>query len=245
MRNIKLVIEYDGTNYNGWQAQEKYPSIQEELEKAIKIVTGESITVKASGRTDARVHALGQVANFFTNSTIPGDKFKFTLNNVLPDDIRVQSSQEVDRDFHSRFSASHKRYRYRIYAGEVERPLIRNFSYHVTYPLDLDKMREAAKDYIGTYNFKSFRGRRSSIKTSVRTVYSVDIRQKGQIIDITVEGNSFLRNMVRIMVGTLIEIGAGLRPVDSIPWIIEQENRNCAGHTAPAQGLFLEKVFYK
>ena len=106
-------------------------------------------------------------------------------------------------------------------------------------------MREAAKDYIGTYNFKSFRGRRSSIKTSVRTVYSVDIRQKGQIIDITVEGNSFLRNMVRIMVGTLIEIGAGLRPVDSIPWIIEQENRNCAGHTAPAQGLFLEKVFYK
>lgn len=245
MRNIILVIEYDGTNYNGWQAQEKYPSIQEEIEKAIFKATKEKVKLKAAGRTDARVHALGQVANFFTTSNIPGDKFRFVLNNELPDDIRVQSSQEVDHTFNARFSATHKRYRYRIFNGLVERPLIRNFSYHVTYQLDVEKMRQAANDFIGTFDYKSFRGRRSSIKTSIRTVYSVDIKQKGEMIDIIVEGNSFLRNMVRIMVGTLIEIGAGLRSVDSIPWIIKQENRNCAGHTAPAQGLFLEKVFYK
>ena len=245
MRNIKLIVEYDGTNYNGWQTQQKYPSVQEELEKAIYNITGETVSLKASGRTDARVHALGQVANFYTNSTIPGDRFRFAINNQLPEDIRIHFSEEVDGDFNSRFSATHKRYRYRIYTGKVERPLIRNYSYHVKHSLDIEKMKIASKDFIGTYDFKSFRGRKSSIKTSIRSVYSIEIKTKGDMIDIVVEGNSFLRNMVRIMVGTLVEIGAGIRPLESIPWIIQQENRKCAGHTAPAQGLFLEKVFYK
>ncbi|WP_128426425.1 tRNA pseudouridine(38-40) synthase TruA [Gudongella oleilytica] len=245
MRNIKLVLEYDGTAYNGWQYQENGVSVQQKIEEAILAVTGEMISVKGSGRTDAGVHALGQVANFHTGSTIPGDKFKFALNNELPDDIRVIDSQEVDMSFHSRFSATHKRYRYRIYTGEVERPMFRNFCYHFKYPLDIDIMRYAAEHFIGSHDFKSFKGRRSITKTTVRKVNRIDIRQKGEMVDIWIDGDSFMRNMVRIMVGTLVEIGNGQRDKDSIPWILEQRDRNCAGHTAPAKGLFLEKVFYE
>lgn len=244
MRNIMLVIEYDGTNYKGWQTQEKYPSIQEEIEKAIMKATGENVILYGSGRTDAKVHALGHVANFHTESKIPGERFRYAINNELPEDIRIISSQEVGLDFHSRFSATHKRYVYRIYNGKVERPLLRNHTCHVKYPLDIDLMTKASAYFVGTHDFKSFRGRRTSIKSTIRTIYSIDIGTKDGIIEITVEGNSFLRNMVRIIVGTLIEVGAGLRDKDQIPEIISKKDRKAAGRTAPAQGLFLEKVYY-
>lgn len=245
MRNIKLIIEYDGTNYWGWQTQEDFPSIQEEIEKTIKKVTGEKVALYGSGRTDAKVHALGHVANFHTESNIPGERFKYAINIKLPDDIRIISSQEVPLDFHARYSATHKRYVYKIYNGEPERPLLRNHTCHVRFPLDTGLMKEAAEFFIGTHDFKSFRGKKTSIKSSVRTIYSIDINRNGDLIEITVEGNSFLRNMVRIIAGTLIEVGAGKRNKYEIPEIIEKRERKSAGRTAPAQGLFLEKVFYK
>ena len=245
MRNIKLIIEYDVTNYWGWQTQESFPSIQEEIEKALHKVTGEKTVLYGSGRTDAKVHALGHVANFRTESTIPGERFKYALNIELPEDIKIISSQEVPMDFHARFSATHKRYVYRIYNGEPERPLLRNYTCHVRYPLDVELMREAARYFVGTHDFKSFRGRRSSIKSSVRTDYSIDIERNGEIIEIAVEGNSFLRNMVRIIAGTLIEVGAGQRDKEEIPEMIQDRDRRSAGRTAPAQGLFLEKVYYR
>ncbi|HZH92465.1 MAG TPA: tRNA pseudouridine(38-40) synthase TruA [Tissierellaceae bacterium] len=245
MRNIKLIIEYDGTNYWGWQTQESFPSIQEEIEKALYRVTGEKTVLYGSGRTDAKVHALGHVANFRTESSIPGERFRFALNIELPEDIRVISSQEVPMDFHARFSATHKRYVYRIYNGEPERPLLRNYTCHIKHPLDVELMREAAKYFIGTHDFRSFRGRRTSIKSSIRTIYSIEIEKKDEIIEIALEGNSFLRNMVRIIAGTLIEVGAGQRCKEEIPEMIQDRDRRSAGRTAPAQGLFLEKVYYR
>lgn len=244
MKNIKIIIEYDGTNYRGWQTQKEFPSIQEELEKAINKVTGEKTVLYGSGRTDAKVHAIGHVANFYTKSKIPGDRFRHALNTELPEDIRVINSQEVSQDFHSRFSASHKRYIYKIYNGNHERPLLRNYTCHIKRPLDIQSMEKASKHFIGTYDFKSFRGRKTSIKSSIRTVYSIDIEKKDNIIEITVEGNSFLKNMVRIIAGTLIEVGLGKRDMDQIPEIIERGDRKYAGLTAPAQGLYLEKVYY-
>jgi tRNA pseudouridine38-40 synthase len=245
MRNIKLVIEYDGTNYWGWQTQENFPSIQEEIEKALHKVTGKKTVLYGSGRTDAKVHALGHVANFRTESSIPGERFRYALNIELPEDIKIISSQEVPMDFHARFSATHKRYVYRIYNGEPERPLLRNYTCHVKQPLDVELMKDAARYFVGTHDFKSFRGRRSSIKSSIRTVYSIEIERNGEIIEIAVEGNSFLRNMVRIIAGTLIEVGAGQRDKEEIPEMIEDRDRRSAGRTAPAQGLFLEKVYYR
>ncbi|MGM0396287.1 MAG: tRNA pseudouridine(38-40) synthase TruA [Bacillota bacterium] len=245
MRNIKLVIEYDGTNYWGWQTQESFPSIQEEIEKAIRKATGEKVVLYGSGRTDAKVHALGHVANFHTESTIPGERFSYALNVELPEDIKIITSQEVSRDFHARFSATRKRYVYRIYNGEAGRPLIRNYTAHVKYPLNIQLMKDAAEYFMGTHDFNSFRGKKTSIKSSVRTIYSIDIEKKEDIIEIIIEGNSFLRNMVRIIAGTLIEIGVGRRDKNGIPGIIAEKNRRSAGKTAPAQGLFLEKVYYK
>lgn len=244
MRNIKLLIEYDGTGYNGWQYQENGISIQQEIEDAFYRITGEKVKLIGSGRTDAGVHALGQVANFFTDSTIPGKKIKYALNNELPDDIKIIDSEEAELKFHSRFDATHKRYRYRIYTGEVERPMLRNYTYHFKYHLDVELMRNAAKDYIGTHDYAAFKGRRSVTKTTIRTINSIDIVKKGMIIEIIIDGNSFMRNMVRIMVGTLIEIGNGQRDKNSISRLFTSGDRNHSGFTAPGKGLFLDSVFY-
>lgn len=246
IKNIKIIIEYDGTNYRGWQRQKNFPSIQEEIEKAIRKVTGEKTVLCGSGRTDAKVHAVGHVANFYTKSKIPSKKFTQVLNTELPEDIRVINSEEVPEDFHSRFSASHKRYIYKIYNENPERPLLRNYTCHIKRPLDIQSMEKASKYFIGTYDFKSFRGRKTSIKSSIRTIYSIDIEKKDDnIINVTIEGKSFLKNMVRIIAGTLIEVGLGKREIDQIPEIIAKQDRKYAGLTAPAQGLYLERVYYK
>ena len=244
MKNIRLIIEYDGTNYSGWQTQENAVAIQEKIVEAIKSVTGEDVRLIGSGRTDGGVHALGQVANFHTNSTIPADKFCFTLNNVLPEDIKIIKSDEVDLNFHSRFDAMRKRYRYVIYNEKMPSPIHRNFSFHFKYDLDVDKMLEASKFLIGTHDFASFKVRKSVVKSTIRKIYDINIKRKGYFIEIIFEGNSFLRYMVRIIVGTLVEIGNGKRPVSDMKKIMDSKNRDEAGLTVPPQGLFLEKVFY-
>ena len=245
MKNIRLLIEYEGTNYSGWQRQNKRRTIQEEIEKAIKKITREDVNLIASGRTDRGVHAKGQVANFRTHSIIPGENYKFALNIKLPEDIRILESYEVDIDFHSRFWAKNKKYKYIIYNGKMPTAIYRNFSYHVDWDLNIDDMRDSIKYFIGYHDFESFMGRKTSVDTTMRTIYSMEIEEDGDFIEITIEGKSFLRNMIRIIVGTLIFVGRGRIAKEDLPGIIQGKNRILAGPTAPAQGLFLEKVYYE
>lgn len=243
-RNIKLTLEYDGTNYSGWQKQSDAKSIQETLENAILKITGEKVNLIGSGRTDSRVHALGQVANFKTNSKIPGNRFVKALNSMLPSDIAVRESIEVDDDFHARFNAIGKEYKYLIYNNKVRSPLKRNYSYFVDYDLDIEKMREALDLFLGTHDFRGFMSSGSSIKTTVRTISNIEFIKKEDIIELSIMGNGFLYNMVRIIVGTLVDIGIGKIDITDISDIIESCDRNKAGHTAPPEGLYLSKVFY-
>lgn len=244
MKNIKLTIEYEGTNYSGWQIQENAITIQEKLEEALEKLTKEKVKLIGSGRTDKGVHALGQVANFITNSSIPGEKYKYALKFLLPDDITIIESEEVDLNFHSRFDAVKKIYKYIVYNGEMPRALYRNFSYHVAYSIDLGKMIEASKYFCGTHDFAAFMATNSEVNTTVRTIYDISIVKNKELIEFTIEGNSFLRNMVRIIVGTLLYVGQGKIQIEDIPKIILDGKRENAGPTVPPQGLFLEKVFY-
>ncbi|RKD34146.1 tRNA pseudouridine(38-40) synthase TruA [Thermohalobacter berrensis] len=246
MRNIKLTIEYDGTRYCGWQIQPDNITIQEELEKAITKITKEKIKLIGSGRTDSGVHARGQVANFYTKSRVPAQKFKLAINSLLPKDIAVLESEEVEKDFHARFSAKGKEYKYLIYNNKIRSPLLRNYTYHVPYSLNVEKMKKAATHIIGTHDFKAFMSSGSSVKDTVRTIHSLSIEERPEnIIEIRIKGNGFLYNMVRIITGTLIEVGTDKIPVDDISEIINSQNRSKAGHTAPPQGLYLERVFYR
>ncbi len=244
MRNIKLIIEYDGSRYSGFQSQEDVLGIQEVLENSIEEVTGENIKIIGSGRTDKGVHALGQVVNFFTKSTIPGERFIRPINRVLPKDIRVSKSEEVGLDFHARFSAKGKRYRYKIYNHRIARPIYRNFSFHIIKKLDIEKMRACLPYFIGTHDFKSFMGPKTRVKDTIRTIYTMKLEENGEFIDFVIEGNNFLRHMIRIMIGTIIFVGLGRIEVEEIPKIIEAKNRRSAGLTAGPEGLFLEKVYY-
>lgn len=243
-RNIKLTLEYDGTDYCGWQIQPNAKSIQETIERSIKKLTGEVVSVIGSGRTDSRVHALGQVANFSTASTIPIDNFRMALNSVLPADISVKQAEQVEDDFHSRYSAIGKEYKYFIYASKVRSPIKRNYSCFINYSLDTESMAKALECFLGTHDFSGFMSTGSSISGTVRTIHEASLIKKDQMIEITLRGNGFLYNMVRIIVGTLIDVGIGKIDVASIGDIIESTNRKRAGATAPAQGLFLSKVFY-
>lgn len=245
MKNIRLLIEYEGTNYSGWQRQKGIRTVQGEIEKAIGKITSEDVKLLASGRTDSGVHAKGQVANFHTNSMIPGENYKFALNINLPEDIKILESYEEKEVFHSRFSAKYKRYKYIIYNGKMPSPLYRNFSYHVSWYLDLEEMRSSLKYFIGYHDFESFMGRDSKVDTTMRDIYNIEIHRSGEFIEIYIEGKSFLRNMIRIIVGTLIYIGSGKIDKKDLPKIIQGKNRVLAGPTAPAQGLFLEKVYYE
>lgn len=245
MKNIKLIIEYKGTAYSGWQKQNDVDTIQENIENALEKLTGEDIKLIASGRTDKGVHAIGQVANFKTNSIIPGENYKLALQEYLPDDISIVDSQEVDLVFHSRFDAIGKVYRYRVYNGKLPRALYREFYYHYSYSLDLDKIIQASYYLIGTHDFKSFMARDCSATNTIRTINSILVEQNGDIIEFTINGHSFLRYMVRIVVGTLLQIGAGKINIEELSDIIEGKRRAYAGITAPAHGLYLEKVFYR
>lgn len=243
MRNLKLTIQYDGSKYCGWQKQPNSPGIQGTIEYAIYEITREKVNITGSGRTDAGVHALGQVANFKTNCTIPASRIPDALNAKLPKDISIINCEEVDDDFHSRYSANGKIYRYLIYNKPYRSPLYKDTSYHVRYDLDMDKMRLEAKSLLGEHDFKGFMSSGSSVKDTVRTIYDISITESEDLIVFEVEGNGFLYNMVRIIVGTLIDIGRG-RITKSMEEIIASGDRGQCGHTAPAHGLFLKKVHY-
>ena len=243
MRNIKITIQYNGKNYCGWQKQNNSPGIQGTIEKAIFDITREEVKLTGSGRTDAGVHALGQVANFKINSQIPVDRIPNALNAKLPKDISIVKAEEVDEDFHSRYSAKKKTYRYQIYNSPYRSPIYADISYPVKYDLDIDKMKKEAKSLIGTYDFKGFMSSGSSVTDTVRTIYNIEVSKSEDLIIIEIEGNGFLYNMVRIIAGTLVDIGRG-RIAEKMSTIIESKSRSMAGHTAPAHGLFLKKVDY-
>ena len=243
MRNIKITIQYNGKNYCGWQKQNNSPGIQGTIEKAIFDITREEVKITGSGRTDAGVHALGQVANFKINSQIPVDRIPNALNAKLPKDISIVKAEEVDEDFHSRYSAKKKTYRYQIYNSQYRSPIYADISYPVKYDLDIDKKKKEAKSLIGTYDFKGFMSSGSSVTDTVRTIYNIEVSKSEDLIIIEIEGNGFLYNMVRIIAGTLVDIGRG-RITENMSTIIKSKSRSMAGHTAPAHGLFLKKVDY-
>ena len=244
MRRIKLIVAYDGTEYSGWQIQPEAPTIEMYLDKAIRELTGENVHVTGASRTDAGVHAYGNVAVFDTESTIPGDRFTFALNRFLPDSIVIQDSWEVSVDFHPRHCDTRKTYEYRILNTAVPLPQKRNFTWHVAGSIDIEKMKEAAAYIVGEHDFKSFCCVRTQAESTVRTIYSLEVLQEGSEIIIRIKGNGFLYNMVRIIAGTLVDLGTGKIPADLLPEIIASRDRERAGHTAPPQGLYMAEVFY-
>lgn len=245
MRNIKLTIEYDGKEFNGWQKQPNKLNIQGNIESVINKITGEEVELNASGRTDAGVHAFGQVANFKTNSNIPIDKFAIALNTNLKKSIRIIKAEEVDERFHSRLSCKRKTYRYVISQGNCESAIYRNLETYIPNVLDVEKMNEAAKYLEGEHDFKSFRASGTSSKSSVRIIYkAVVYKPDDRHIYIELTGNGFLYNMVRIIAGTLVDVGMGKMLPEDIKKIIEQKDRTKAGKTLPARGLYLMNVEY-
>ncbi len=244
MRNIKLIIEYDGKSFNGWQKQPDRLNIQGEIEKAIGEITGEEIDLTASGRTDAGVHSLGQTANFKTNSEIPIEKFAIAINSKLKKSIVIKSAEEVDERFHSRYSVKSKTYRYTINNSAMGTALYRDMEYHFPLEVDIEKMKQAAKFFEGEHDFKAFKASGTSSKSSVRTIYKAEVIKNEDKIYIELTGNGFLYNMVRIISGTLLDVGIGKISPDEIPQIIESKDRKQAGKTLPAHGLCLIKVEY-
>ena len=245
MKNIRLTIEYDGKDFNGWQKQPNKLNIQGEIERAIEEITGEKVDLIASGRTDAGVHALAQMANFKTNSNLPVKKYPIALNTKLKKSIRIQKAEEVEEDFHSRYHCKQKTYRYVINNSEQGSSIYRNLEYFVPNKLNVEKMQEAVKYFEGEHDFKAFKASGTSSKSSVRIIYKTKVEKQGDRIIIELTGNGFLYNMVRIIAGTLVEVGLGKIEPNEIPEIIEKGERTRAGKTLPPQGLYLVKVEYQ
>ena len=246
MKNYKLTIEYDGTIYHGWQIQANDISIQETIEIALSTMTREKIRLSGSGRTDAGVHALGQVANFKTTSQIPADGFFAGLNSLLPDDIVITACEAVDDNFHARFSAKIKTYQYRIFNHQIPIAIGRQYAWHIRKKLDIAAMQQAVTHIIGTHDFKSFEGTGSPRDHTTRTVINADLAEMDDeylIFEIT--ANGFLKYMVRNLVGTLVNVGLLKTSQDEFKQILEAKNRDLAGATAPPQGLFLVNVSYE
>ena len=244
MRNIKLTIEYDGKCYNGWQKQPNKLNIQGEIERAIYNITKEEVDLIGSGRTDAGVHALGQVANFKTNSQISIEKLPLAINSQLKNSIVIKEAEEVNERFHSRYNAKHKTYRYIINNSKCGTAIYRNLEYSYPFKLDAEKMKQASKYFEGEHDFKAFKSSGTSSKNSVRTIYKAIVKQEGEKIIIELTGNGFLYNMVRIISGTLLDVGLGKIRAEEIPEIIESKDRQRAGKTLPAHGLYLVEVKY-
>ena len=245
MRNIKLTIEYDGKEFNGWQKQPNKLNIQGTIEQAIKTITGEDVDLQASGRTDAGVHALGQVANFKTNSNIPIEKMSIAINCNLKKSIRIVKAEEVEERFHSRLSCKRKTYRYIINNSEIPSAIYRNLETHIPYKLDIEKMKQAVKYFEGEHDFKAFKASGTSSKSSIRRIYKAEVlKMPNNRIYIELTGNGFLYNMVRIIAGTLVDVGTGKIKPEDIEKIIESKDRTNAGKTLPPQGLYLVCVNY-
>lgn len=263
MRNIRLTIAYDGSNYVGWQIQPNGITVQAVVERAIRKLTGERISVLSAGRTDSRVHALGQVASFQTESSIPIDGFRKALHRFLPDDVIIRDAQEVPLDFHATFSAVQKRYRYVIHNCRTHNPFLRDYVWHFHQDLDSTAMHVAGQELLGTHDFRSFESHWPNKASSVRTIKEVTVRRQsfcplwleesdrqpsekdaGDFIWIEVVADGFLYNMVRAIVGTLIPTGRGRWDADDIRRIVAAMDRSQAGDTAPPNGLYLVHVDY-
>ena len=241
MRRIKLVVAYDGTEYCGFQVQNNGPTIEGELNKVLSELFKEDIRVIGASRTDSGVHAYCNVAVFDTQARMPAEKMVYAINQRLPEDIRVQESSEVAADFHPRHTDSRKTYEYRIYNAAVQNPMKRRYALWNYYKLDVEKMKEAATYLVGEHDFKSFCSADTQVESTVRTVYEVSVTQSGEDIVISVSGNGFLYNMVRIIAGTLLEVGKGRIEPNEMPRILEAKNRQASGPTAPPHGLTLVK----
>lgn len=246
MPRLKCTVSYDGTMFSGYQVQPGKRTVQGEIEKALeKLNKGARIRISASGRTDAGVHARGQVIHFDTMLEIEPARWQIALNSLLPSDIAIHTVELAAPDFHARFNAVGKEYRYFMLLSKHRDPFNRNFAYQFPFSLDLEGMREASKHLLGTHDFTSFCSAKTEVEDRVRTVKEIDFfEENGQFVFKFV-GNGFLYNMVRILVGTLLEIGTGRRAADSIPELLEKKDRTLAGKTAPGHGLYLWKVFYE
>ena len=244
MKNIKLTIEYDGKDFNGWQKQPNKLNIQGEIERAIKEITGEEVKLIGSGRTDAGVHSLGQVANFKTNSNISVEKIPIALNTKLKQSIRIISAEEVEEKFHSRYNCKKKTYRYVINNSKNGTAIYRNLEYNFSQKLDVEKMNKAAQFFLGEHDFKAFKASGTSAKSSIRQIYEAKVYKEIERVIIELTGNGFLYNMVRIISGTLVDVGIGKIQPEDIIKIIELGEREKAGKTLPPQGLYLVNVKY-
>ncbi len=238
-KRVRLTVAYDGTNYHGWQVQKNGITIESELNRCLTELLREPIEVIGASRTDAGVHALGNIAVFDTENPMPASKISYALNQWLPEDIRIQCSEEVPLDWHPRHCESRKTYEYRIYRGEFPMPVKRLYSYFTYRKLDVNRMREAAAYFEGEHDFKSFCQAGAQVESTARTVYFLEVEEQGQDLVIRICGNGFLYNMVRIIAGTLMEIGQGKRDPQDVLKILESKDRAAAGPTAPALGLTL------
>ena len=245
MRRIRLTVAYDGTNYCGWQIQPNGITVEEVLKKTIEKLTGEKVTVLGASRTDSGVHALGNVAVFDTESRIPAERFSYALNQKLPRDITVVESREVPLTWHPRYQNSSKTYEYRIINAPVLYPTERLYHCFVSFPLDVEKMREGASCLTGEHDFASFCCIRTGAKSTVRTITDLEIFQEGEYITIRVTGTGFLYNMVRIIAGTLIRVGRGFYEPEKVQELLEGRVRTREAVTAPPEGLFLIKIAYE
>lgn len=248
MKRIKLTVAYDGTDYSGWQIQPNALTVEAVLDEAIKQATGEIVHVTGASRTDAGVHALGNVAVFDTESTIPPDRLAYVINKYLPEDVSILESKEVKPDFHPRHCNTLKTYEYKILCSKFPIPQLRNSAWHTVHMPDIEKMRAAAGILVGEHDFKSFCCVRTQVENTVRTIYSIDIDENqkfgSRLIIIRITGNGFLYNMVRIIAGTLLQVGRGHFAVSDIKNMLEKKERCEAGQTAPPQGLTLMGIDY-
>lgn len=238
-KRVRLVVAYDGTNYHGWQLQDNGVTIESELNRCLFDLLEEEIQVTGASRTDAGVHALCNIAVFDTRSRMPAEKISYALNQRLPEDIRIQKSEQVANDWHPRRCESRKTYEYRIYRAEFPMPVKRLYSYFTYHALNVEAMKRAAEYLVGEHDFKSFCQTGAQVKSTVRTLYSVEVEEQGADLVLRVCGSGFLYNMVRIIAGTLMEVGRGRKSPEDIMSILEVRDRTAAGPTAPAQGLTL------
>ncbi len=244
MRNIRARVEYDGTDYFGSQYQPDRPTIQGELQKALNCILGEVVVIYAAGRTDTGVHAVGQVINFRTQSRIPAERVPAAMNSLLPKTISVVHAEEADESFHARYSARSRLYRYTVLNRSTRSALQERYSWHIAKPLDCGAMRRAAKSLVGVGDFAGFACGDNEDCTTVRCLMEVSVRKRGERVEFWVRGNAFLRSMVRVIVGTLVEVGLGARSPGSVAEILRAGDRRLAGKTAPPQGLCLVEVEY-
>jgi tRNA pseudouridine38-40 synthase len=244
MKNVKLTIEFDGTAYKGWQTQLNDKTVQDEIETRILIITKEKVSLHSSGRTDAGVHAKRMTANFLIEKELDLKRFKRSLNAVLPEDITVTEAEHVSTGFHSRKSAKKKIYEYHILNRETKSPFLKNYSWHIDKPLEVDKMIKASKSLIGEHDFTGFASTGGSVKSNVRTIYDIDIKKDGDNIIMTFTGSGFLKQMVRNIAGLLVQVGKGKFSEEFVSEVLKKRTIKKPYVTAPSKGLFLKDVLY-